>query len=177
MSISANNFVGESDDDSETNINSDGDDYYQPISAVDDSTSDREEGEEHIFNESNGGNSVNSIPSLGSPNNCHDLGLSNGHTRGMNFNEEETEDGETSEAEEEERRREAIRRAFREDETRRNARLPRENATRIMNAMREISFGGFTPVWADQVPEHQWINQLERLRLQAPTLSAANQEN
>ncbi|GLU20528.1 hypothetical protein SLE2022_367220 [Rubroshorea leprosula] len=58
----------------------------------------------------------------------------------------------------------AIQRAFREDESRRNASLTPENAARVREAMRGVSFSGFAPHWANQVPEDQWIDQLRRLR-------------
>lgn len=69
---------------------------------------------------------------------------------------------------EEERMREVsdleIRRAFREDENRRNAPLTAENAMRVMEAMRGVSFGGLAPDWADRVPEDRWIDHLRRMR-------------
>lgn len=73
-----------------------------------------------------------------------------------------------NEDEDEERMREAsdsaIRMAFREDETRRNAPLSPENAMRIMEAMRGVSFGGVAPDWTRIVSEDRWIDQLRRLR-------------
>ncbi|OMP02405.1 hypothetical protein COLO4_11142 [Corchorus olitorius] len=72
------------------------------------------------------------------------------------------------EEEEEERMREAsdtaIRRAFREDESRRSAPLTPENAMRVREAMRGVSFAGLAPDWVGQVPEDRWIDQLRRLR-------------
>ena len=63
---------------------------------------------------------------------------------------------EDEEEEEEERMIEAsesaIRRAFSEDENRRNAPLSAENAVRVMEAMRGVSFGGTVPAWAAQFP-------------------------
>ncbi|GAV58673.1 hypothetical protein CFOL_v3_02206 [Cephalotus follicularis] len=58
-------------------------------------------------------------------------------------------------------------RAFREDESRRNAPLTAENAVRVMEAMRGVSFVGLPPDWAHTVPEHRWIHQLRR-RSQPP---------
>ncbi|XP_054818404.1 uncharacterized protein LOC129317970 [Prosopis cineraria] len=80
----------------------------------------------------------------------------------------------SGEDEEEERMREAseraIRRAFREDENRRNQPLSAENATRVREAMRGVSFGGIVPDWAAHVPEDRWIDQLRRSR-QPPNTS------
>ncbi|GFP80567.1 hypothetical protein PHJA_000200100 [Phtheirospermum japonicum] len=57
----------------------------------------------------------------------------------------------------------AIERAFREDERRRTAPLTADNAVRVMEAMRQISFGGAAPDWAARVPEDQWIDRLRSL--------------
>ncbi|CAN4085400.1 unnamed protein product [Withania somnifera] len=65
----------------------------------------------------------------------------------------------------------AVRRAFREDESRRNSPLTAENATRVMEAMRRVSFGGVAPDWTSQVPEDQWIEHLQRLRTPPATTS------
>ncbi|KAL3616218.1 hypothetical protein CASFOL_039608 [Castilleja foliolosa] len=73
---------------------------------------------------------------------------------------EDDEEEEAVEATESER---AIERAFREDERRRTAPLPADNAVRVMEAMRRISFGGDTPDWAARVPEDQWIGRLRSL--------------
>lgn len=86
------------------------------------------------------------------------------------------EDGEyksevEEEVEAEEERIRAVRRAFREDESRRNTPLTAENATRVMEAMRRISFGGVAPDWTSQVPEDQWIDHLQRLRRPPATTS------
>ncbi|EEF36033.1 conserved hypothetical protein [Ricinus communis] len=82
---------------------------------------------------------------------------------------------EEEEDEEEERVREAsesaILRAFREDENRRNAPLSQENATRVIEAMRGISFSDYTPDWAGRVPQDQWIHRLRALRSQQQILS------
>ena len=58
----------------------------------------------------------------------------------------------------------AMRRAFEEDENRRNAPLSSENATRVMEAMRGVSFAGSTPDWVRHVPEDNWVIQLQHLR-------------
>ncbi|KAI5679763.1 hypothetical protein M9H77_00990 [Catharanthus roseus] len=68
----------------------------------------------------------------------------------------------------------AIQRAFREDETRRNAPLTPENSMRVIEAMRGISFGGLAPDWAAQIPEDQWINQLRNLRRPSPATSGVH---
>ncbi|KAF5185698.1 serine/threonine-protein kinase rio2 [Thalictrum thalictroides] len=165
MSISANNFVQENAD-SDSEGNSDNDDgpadYYQPISAVDDNQEDEDDNDK----KSDGGDFNSSSTNSENPN-CRDV-LSNGHGRRIDLNEEEDE---SADEEEVRIRAEAAERAFREDENRRNAPLPAENATRIMDAMRGISLGsGFTPPdWANRVPEDQWIDQLRRLRVQTPS--------
>ncbi|PKA66892.1 hypothetical protein AXF42_Ash003549 [Apostasia shenzhenica] len=61
----------------------------------------------------------------------------------------------------------SILRAFREDESRRTAPLSPENAATIVNAMRGVSFSGYTPEWADRVPEDLWLDYLRRLRGEA----------
>ena len=84
----------------------------------------------------------------------------------MDLNDEEDE-------EENERMREALaERAFNEDESRRRAPLTEENAMRVMEAMRGISFGGSTPDWVGQVPEDRWIDQLANIRHAPSTASS-----
>ncbi|KAL3850567.1 hypothetical protein ACJIZ3_012449 [Penstemon smallii] len=81
----------------------------------------------------------------------------------------DSEDEVEEEEEEEEMMQEtAIERALREDESRRTAPLTAENAGRVMEAMRGISFGGSVPDWAGRVSEDEWIHQL-RSRLRRPT--------
>ncbi|KAI3844664.1 hypothetical protein MKX03_026766 [Papaver bracteatum] len=139
MSISANEFLQENDDDnsdSETNLDDDGPDYYQPISTDDD--------EETSYN-------GHIEPGIGI------------HTLDLNDEEETIED------EEEETSNSEISRAFIEDENRRNAPLTPETSNRIMNAMRGISFqAGFVPDWINQVPDDRWIDHLRNLRQQQP---------
>jgi hypothetical protein len=67
-------------------------------------------------------------------------------------------------AEEEERMREAVQRAFREDESRRRAPLTQENTMRVMEAMRGISLGGLAPDWASSIPEDRWMDRLASIR-------------
>ncbi|XP_044469675.1 clumping factor A isoform X2 [Mangifera indica] len=150
MNAASTDIIQEIDggSDSETNTD-DTPEYYQPISAVDDSDSD----------------SDSSIHSL--PNGYYVNVTENGVSR-MDLNEEKS----GSEDDEEERMREesetAIVRAFREDENRRNAPLSEENATRIMEAMRGVSLGGLAPDWINRVPEHRWMDQLRRIRQTPP---------
>lgn len=66
--------------------------------------------------------------------------------------------------EEEERSTEEDDRTMMEDENRRNAPLTEENATRVMEAMRRVSFAGVVPDWAARDPDDRWIDQLRRLR-------------
>ncbi|CAJ2640401.1 hypothetical protein L195_g011650 [Trifolium pratense] len=138
---------------SDSDANSDdASEYYQPISAVDeDGSSDGENGIE--FQQLPNGYSVHG----GAENGIAMLDLSDG-----------VEQKSSDEEEEEERSREEfeneIRRALREDENRRNAPLPVENATRVMEAMRGVSFVGEVPPWASEVPVDRWIDQIRRRR-------------
>nr|DAD26332.1 TPA_asm: hypothetical protein HUJ06_027800 [Nelumbo nucifera] len=174
MSTTADGFQENGGSDSDTNSDEAGN-YYQPISAVDDN--DEGDPEQEMSVEDKGDLNHDSTHfdsfAFGSPN-FHSL--SNGYVHraengiaSLNLN---GDDHENEEEEEEERIREAsdsaIARAFREDESRRNAPLTPENASRIMEAMRGISFGGLTPDWAERVPEDRWIDQLRRLRQPPP---------
>ncbi|CAL0334968.1 unnamed protein product [Lupinus luteus] len=141
-------IVQENGNGSDSDTNSDeSQEYYQPISAVDDGdgNSDGEDGVE--LNQLSNGYCV------------HD-GVENGILHlDLNGNVEQKSD------DEEERTRDAsIRRAFREDENRRSAPLTAENATRVMEAMRGVSFCGMAPDWVAEFPEDRWIDQLHRLR-------------
>ncbi|KAE8722759.1 hypothetical protein F3Y22_tig00013680pilonHSYRG00046 [Hibiscus syriacus] len=145
-----------SDSDSDTNHN-DAPEYYQPISAVDDDDDDADQ--EDLDDQVN------------SDEEHQHRNLSNGYINrlenGISFLHVGTVDAEQDE-EEEIRRREAsdtaIRRAFREEESRRNAPLTPENAMRVREAMRGVSFAGLTPDWSNQIPEDRWIDQLRGLR-------------
>ncbi|RVW56853.1 hypothetical protein CK203_078525 [Vitis vinifera] len=143
--------------DSDTN-SEDSPEYYQPISAVDsdgeasDQVNSDEDHEEHASDASD----FHRLPN-GYCGHVAENGVSS-----LNLNDD------VEEEHEEERMREtsdsAIRRAFREDESRRNAPLTPENAMQVMEAMRGVSFGGLAPDWAGHVPEDRWIDQLRRLR-------------
>lgn len=164
-------FVADGANGSDSETNSDETpEHYQPISAVgydDDEDSDRgsldEDGHHGLANGAYYTRSEevaeNGIASLQ-----------------VNDNVEEK----SSEDEAEEEVREApdseILRAFRDDESRRNAPLTPENATRVMEAMRGVSFGGVTPDWAGQVPEDQWLDRLRRLR-QPPQRTSTSLQN
>ncbi|KAE9598649.1 hypothetical protein Lal_00022531 [Lupinus albus] len=147
-------IVQENGNGSDSDTNSDeSQEYYQPISAVDDGdgNSDGEHGDE--FNQLPNGYCVHD----GAENGISYLDL-NDSVEHKSDDEEEGED-------EEERTRDAsIRRAFREDENRRSAPLTVENATRVMEAMRGVSFCGVAPDWVAEFPEDRWIDQLHRLR-------------
>ncbi|KAL8027047.1 hypothetical protein ABFS82_14G067500 [Erythranthe guttata] len=141
---------GAYESDSESNSD-DSSEYYQPIS-----TADGEDDEE-----------TNASDRL--PNGWVENGLSS-----LDLTDEEDEEEEATESES------AIERAFREDERRRSAPLTEENAVRVMDAMRGISFGGSgggggaaAPDWAGQVPDDQWIDRLMRLRRPSSSSSAA----
>lgn len=145
--------------------------YYQPISAVDD---DDDEDEEGLSDQVNS-DEEHHYPSLSNGYvNRLENGISSIHVVDSSAEEEE-EEVEV----EVERMREAsdtaIRRAFREDESRRNAPLTQENALRVREAMRGVSFSGLTPDWANQVPEDRWIDHLRRLRQpQRPSSTVQN---
>ncbi|KAG6680961.1 hypothetical protein I3842_13G068900 [Carya illinoinensis] len=134
--------------------------YYQPISAVDDDevSSDEDHASGLHQHLTNGGYYTQSEEA------------GNG-IASLEINDDlEEEEEKSSEDEEEERMSlasdpdSAVVRAFREDESRRNAPLTPENATRVMEAMRGVSFGGVAPDWVGHVPEAQWIDRLRRLR-------------
>lgn len=162
-SISSNNLIADNAGDSDSDTNSDeGADYYQPISSIDDN----EDGDANIP-------IINGYHYQSDVLNQHNS-LSNGHdysaaaengVRSLNLSEDEERE---SDEEEEERRRaeleSAMRRAFQEDESRRNAPLPEDSAVRVMDAMRSVSFSGLPPDWVRDVPEDRWVQQLQQLR-------------
>ncbi|PKI66585.1 hypothetical protein CRG98_013029 [Punica granatum] len=145
-------------------------DYYQPISSSgdDDSSSDSDP----IDHQQNSPSNLRHLP-LPLPNGyLGDNGIASLSLQDAadhkSSEEEDDDDGDAGEEQEEERAREAsnsaMLKAFREDESRRNAPLRSEDAVRVMEAMRGVSFGGSAPDWAQRVPEDQWIEQLRRLR-------------
>lgn len=156
--LTDNGGVG-SDSDS---IGDDSPEYYQPISAeADDGELKFFNGENPIIDDDEQFDPQHSLP------NGYASYMENG-VLSLNLRDDEDNIVEEDDDEEEERTREesdmAIRRAFREDENRRNAPLTPENSLRVTEAMRGISFGGIAPDWAGQIPEDQWINQLRGLR-------------
>ncbi|XP_021909969.1 uncharacterized protein LOC110823798 isoform X2 [Carica papaya] len=175
-SISLGNSTEEnrSGSDTESNLDDDVPQYYQPISAVDGD----EENPDHQVNsdEEHYGFQVSDR-----------RGLSNGYCAHGEAEDgisslrlqEDVEQKSDSEDEDDERMRHAsdwaILRAFRTHETRRNAPLTAENVARIMETMRGVSFGGLAPDWATQVPEDRWIDQLRRLRPPSATPSSTLQ--
>lgn len=159
--------------DSDTNLeDEDAPEYYQPISAVDDeedSERDNESDDEDRRENGNGDAEFESerlsndfYSASQAENGMSSLSLHNDLERNKSSSEEDEEE------EDEARVRItpdlAITRAFREDENRRNAPLTPENATRVMEAMRGISFSGLAPDWANRFPEDRWIDQLRRSR-------------
>ncbi|XP_008808035.2 uncharacterized protein LOC103720210 [Phoenix dactylifera] len=153
------------------------DGYYRPISAYDDRSASDSDDDGGGFGvsfpvRSNGGSGPihgqNSNPGffqIHMVNGVSGLDL-NGDGEGGGMEEDDHND----EEEEEERAREreaSISRAFREDESRRSAPLTPENAARIVDAMRGVSFQGIPPDWVNRVPEDQWVNQLRGLRGEA----------
>uniref|UniRef100_A0A1D1ZB64 R3H domain-containing protein 4 n=1 Tax=Anthurium amnicola TaxID=1678845 RepID=A0A1D1ZB64_9ARAE len=138
---------------------------YRPISTAADSASDEDDSGYISTAHSNGGGPVRQPPPNPSffydraENGVSHLDL-NGD--GMRVGGEEEEDEERA-AEDEEREASMVR-AFSEDESRRNAPLTPENAARIMEAMRGVSFPGGPPDWVERVPEDRWVDQLGGLR-------------
>ncbi|EEF36018.1 uncharacterized protein LOC8286005 [Ricinus communis] len=152
------NFIEDNNDpESDCDTNTDvAPEYYQPISPLADDDSDPEQA-----NSDEDSRAENGIRCL--------------HLNGDVEQQSSSSSSEEEEDEEEERVREAsesaILRAFREDENRRNAPLSQENATRVIEAMRGISFSDYTPDWAGRVPQDQWIHRLRALRSQQQILS------
>lgn len=147
-------YDGVDSDSDSVGLEDDSPEYYQPISAeVDDGEN---------LNSDDYENSEQFDPQHSLPN-----GYASYMENGVLSLDLSDEEGNNVEEEEERMREEsdmAIRRAFREDENRRNAPLTPENSIRVIEAMREISFAGLAPDWASQIPEDQWINQLRGLR-------------
>ncbi|KAG5549718.1 hypothetical protein RHGRI_014875 [Rhododendron griersonianum] len=147
-----NDFTQENTEGSDSDSNADElPEYYQPISSGEDVSdpADSDHDDSGFHRLANGyaqglGNEICSID------------LSDGEEEGQNNEGKGGEEEAASESE--------IVRAFREDESRRNAPLPPEAAARVVEAMRGVSFSGLAPDWANQVPENQWINQLRGLR-------------
>lgn len=158
-SSAEDNGVCGSDSDSNSD---DSPDYYQPISTVDGGGGEDED---------EGGDFSDQDPN---PNFHHlrngwvENGVSSLDIRDDDHEDEEEEEEEATESER------ATERAFREDERRRNAPLTAENAVRVMEAMRRISFGGGAPDWAGQVPEDQWVDRLRRLRRPSSAATAGS---
>ncbi|CAH9094087.1 unnamed protein product [Cuscuta europaea] len=160
-------FVQDISGESDSDTNSDeASQYYQPIAADvsdDEESPDRnpdlvnDDGDQ-FFSDSN------RLP------NGYACFLGNG-VSSLNLSDE---DGECEEESEEERIRpssdSSLRRPFSEDESRSSVSLTPENAMRVMEAMRSISFSGVAPDWAAQVPESQWIQRLRTIR-QASTVT------
>ncbi|RAL43343.1 hypothetical protein DM860_012484 [Cuscuta australis] len=130
--------------------------YYQPISA--DGDEDDQTSDQHSYvrteNGDQSGTNFNRLPNGYAR--CLENGVSSLDLSGEDGEEEEERIRAASDS--------ALRRALREDESRRSALLTPENAVRIREAMRGISFGGAPPGWAAQVPESQWIQRLQRIR-------------
>ncbi|KAL2639089.1 hypothetical protein GLYMA_06G163400v4 [Glycine max] len=45
-----------------------------------------------------------------------------------------------------------------------NAPLTAENAMRVMETLRSVSFAGVASYWATRDPDDRWIDQLRKLR-------------
>lgn len=142
-------------------------DYYQPISTADNSggeDSDNDGGGGGEFSVEFPNSNFHQLPNGWIQNGVSSLDISDGDDGDGDDEEDKEEEAVESES--------AIDRAYREDETRRNAPLPAENAVRVMEAMRRISFGGGAPDWAGQISEDQWIDRLRGLRPPSSSASA-----
>ncbi|WCJ34788.1 hypothetical protein M5689_016074 [Euphorbia peplus] len=150
-----NNSGSDSDTNADVAPPPSAEEYYQPISSMDDDGDDSNSDDEQQPHSYTRNVTENGISSLHLNDDVEQKMSSSDDEE-----EEELEEGEViGEAVDS-----AISRAFREDESRRNAPLSVENATRVREAMREISFGGSAPDWIGRVPEDQWINHLRGLR-------------
>ncbi|KAI3461683.1 hypothetical protein Pfo_018346, partial [Paulownia fortunei] len=161
------NGVCGSDSDSTSD---DSPEYYQPISTVDSGGGGgiEEEDDEGDFSDQDLNHNFHQLPNgWVVENGISSLDLSDEYDK----DEDEEEEEEATESER------AIERAFREDERRRNAPLTAENAVRVMEAMRGVSFGGGAPDWTGEVPEDQWIDRLRRLRRPSSAAPAAPATN
>lgn len=187
ISNSANDFIHEDaggfGSDSDMNTEEDPPEYYQPISAVPDDNedlrfSDRQNSHSDEEEEDERDRQLNSLRNP----------VPNGYLlhcveNGVVSLDLSVEDGDVSEEEEEEEEEErsreesevAMRRPFRDDESRRNAHLTPENTVRVLEAMRGVSFGGLAPDWVVQIPEDQWIDRLRRIRQTTPATSTVPQ--
>ncbi|CAK9174215.1 unnamed protein product [Ilex paraguariensis] len=162
---SATDFIPENTGGSDSDTNSDdAPEYYQPISTGvhdDEEFSDQQSNSDQISVDNDDLN-VHHLPN----------GYASCVENGMSSLDLSDDEEQGSSDEEMERIRiasdSATLRAFREDESRRNAPLTAESTMRVMEAMRGVSFAGLAPDWANQVPEDRWINRLRRLR-QPPT--------
>ncbi|CAJ1960481.1 unnamed protein product [Sphenostylis stenocarpa] len=147
MNGGANHFIEDNGNGSDSDANSDdATEYYQPISAVDD-------------DESSNGGEFRQLPNGFSVHSVTENGISS-----LDLNDVVDKSSSDEEEEEDEKSEEEFDRAVREDDNRRNAPLTTENATRVMEAMRGVSFAGVVPDWAARDPDDRWIDQLRRLR-------------
>ncbi|KAH0468657.1 hypothetical protein IEQ34_001889 [Dendrobium chrysotoxum] len=152
--------IDENDSDAESDSTDDSQ-FYHPISSYDlDDTEELGDTRTPAIL-TNGGNLEHElIPNLTGLHLLAENGIAaldlNGYSRILASEEEEEATAREREA--------SILRAFREDESRRNAPLPPENSARIVSVMRGVSFPDYTPDWVNRVPEDQWLDQLRRLR-------------
>ncbi|CAL1368705.1 unnamed protein product [Linum trigynum] len=163
-SVSLEDHSNHAGSDSDTSID-EVPEYYQPISHADEN--DEEEEDESADH-------ANHAPNSGILENGHCFAheaqswISSLHLNGVKTDEDDENQVVEEEGEMEmvvaESSNSSVVQAFREDENRRNAPLTPENATRVMEAMRGISFVGSAPDWAGEIPETQWIDRLRRIR-------------
>ncbi|CAN1180192.1 hypothetical protein LINPERHAP2_LOCUS34631 [Linum perenne] len=174
-SLSSSVLPDDNGSDSDTNTD-EASDYYQPISADGDDETDGEQQEDDSSTVQSNHHQANRVAEDSrNLENGHCFEEAEGWISSLHLNGVKSDEESGTDVEEEtvvSDSSNSVVRAFREDENRRNAPLTAENSTRVMEAMRGISFVGSAPEWAVRVPETQWIDQIRRLR-QLPQNSAA----
>lgn len=155
-------YITVENSDTDSNPDEELPEYYQPIAAVE--NEDEEEDEEY---------GLRFVEVSGEGDELSSYTLPNGYAEeaervisSIEIHDSDDEEGVMTEAVVSDLE---ILRAFNEDESRRTAPLPADQALRVMEAMRGVAFAGAAPDWVGQVPEDQWIHQLRRIRESSST--------
>ncbi|KAK9727311.1 hypothetical protein RND81_05G273000 [Saponaria officinalis] len=144
-------------DESDSDASSDGiPDYYQPISSSDGEVEDNEP-RLNGYHPAVDQHSNSSVSNVGAVQN----GVTSLELSGDDVEEDDDEEEEMRRVAESDA---AMRRAFLEDELRRNAPLPTHTSARVIEAMRAVSFSGVAPHWSQTLSDDRWVPQLQRLR-------------